>query len=274
MATRKRFIIFTTLISLTFFIFTSSTILGKYITFESKVVAETTGDKTPLKIHALKTIDVQFKESNQLFLEKRNQKIVFLTFDDGPTEHTLAILDILNKYNAPSTFFMLKGNIVKRPNVVKEVADSGHSIGCHGVSHKVNLFYKTATSPKDEMDSCSKSVAEVVGKGVELIRVPFGSFPHLTSTQKENLAKSQFILWDWNVDSMDWNIQSPDQMVSIVMKQVEKLENKEKVPVILFHDKEITVMALPKIIENLKALGYEISPLSVEVEPLQFKTKN
>lgn len=272
MQTRNRVTIFITLITLTFIIFSSSTSLAKYITFESKVEAVSTV-KLP-RTHTIKTTSIEFKDSSEkLFFKKEPSIPVYLTFDDGPTEHTPAILDILKKYEIKSTFFMLNNNIHKNPDIVKTVSENGHTVGCHGVTHKVKLFYKTNTSPKEEMVACGKSVEDVIDSKVQVIRVPFGSSPYLTSAQKSELEKSQFIMWDWNVDSHDWSMNSSDKIVQTVLQQVKKLKEKEITPVLLFHDKEITVKALPQIIEQLKKLGYDFKPITVDDTPLQFSIK-
>lgn len=272
MLTRNRVTIFITLITLTFIIFSSSTSLAKYITFESKVEAESTV-KQP-QTHITKTTSIVMKESGQKsFFDQEPKLPVFLTFDDGPTEHTIAILDILKKYEVESTFFMLNQNIHELPEVVKKVKQNGHTIGCHGVTHKVENFYKTTTSPNEEMQTCGKSIEKVMGSKVPFIRVPFGSSPYLSSEQKSELDTSQFIMWDWNVDSQDWTMSSSDEIVQSVLEQVKTLKEKEQVPVILFHDREITAKALPQIIEKLKDLGYDFKRITVEDKPLQFTIK-
>lgn len=274
MPTRKRVTIFIMLFSLTVIIFSSSTLFAKLIDFETKVQAKTS--PAFVRNHMVKSTGIQLMETVhelERFSSAKPNLPIFLTFDDGPTEFTHSILTILDHYQVQSTFFMLYGNIQKRPDIVKAVAEKGHTIGCHGVSHKVSAFYRTPTSPREEMEACSRAVEEIIGTNISLVRVPFGSSPHLTTAQKMELEQGEFIMWDWNVDSMDWKISSSEQMVQIVLKQVEKVKEKGKVPVVLFHDKEITVNALPAIIEALTELGYDFKPITHEDEPLQFKQK-
>lgn len=272
MHAKHRLTLFITLIALTSVIFTTSTTLAKYMIFESKAEAESTEDQS--SIHTIKATSIEMKTSNHMQLFNIDSKpSVFLTFDDGPTEYTAAILDILKKYDIKSTFFMLQKNIETLPDIVKSVEQDGHAIGCHGVTHKVELFYKNTTSPTEEMIECSNSIKSVIESNVQVIRVPFGSSPHLTTAQKNGLEQSKFILWDWNVDSQDWSFNSRDKVVQSVLHQVKKLKDKEQAPVILFHDKEITVKALPIIIEQLKGLGYDFKSISIHDKPLQFTLK-
>lgn len=260
---------------MTFFIFSSSTILTNVINIETSVEAKSTSSSMH-RYHAEKSSDIQVKEStttNGEFLLKKTTNPIYLTFDDGPTEYTKAILKILDSYQVQSTFFMLGTNVVKQPEIVKAVSDSGHTVGCHGVTHQLSAFYKNATSPREEMEACSRAVQDITGKAVQIVRVPFGSVPHLSKEQKAELESGQFIVWDWNVDSKDWSVDSANEMVKVVLNQVHRLKEKEITPVLLFHDKALTVDSLPAIIENLQGSGYEFLPITLEEEPLQFNLR-
>ncbi|MGG0716823.1 polysaccharide deacetylase family protein [Robertmurraya massiliosenegalensis] len=272
MTPRKRLIIFSTLFCISFFIFSSSIILGRHLTFESKVEA-TTLNKSSYRIHRKKISELQIKSDvfTKRFLKNEVTQPIYLTFDDGPTEYTNDILEILNKFEIKSTFFMLNNNILNKPEVVQAVKENSHTIGCHGVSHQVSKFYKTNLSPLDEMNTCETSVKSITGESVNIIRVPFGSFPHLTTAQKAELDKANYVMWDWNVDSNDWNNHSEKKITQSVLNQVQKLYKSGRVPVILFHDKEVTAKALPTIIESLKNLGYEFLPINEKDIPVQFQ---
>lgn len=275
MTPRKRLmIIFSTLFCITIFIFSSSIILGKHFNFEATVEANTI-NKSTYRIHTTKLSELEAKTIiAERFIDKEEPLRLYLTFDDGPTEHTGEILEILKKYDIESTFFMLNHNVLKRPEVVQNVWSNNHTIGCHGVTHQIAKFYKDSSSPLDEMNICGKSVESVIGETVNIIRVPFGSFPHLTLAQKEKLDEANLVMWDWNVDSSDWNNHNENAIIQTVLHQVEKLKNSDRVPVILFHDKEVTVRALPRIIEALKSLGYEFLPITENDVPVQFKIKS
>lgn len=272
----KRYTLFLTLVSLTFIIFLSSAFLQEVLLIEEKVEAKTiesAAEKSNIRKHSTKIINITYKEIHEF---KTTDPHLYLTFDDGPTKHTEPILDILNQNRIKSTFFMLQGNIYKFPEVVKSVKKGRHSLACHGVTHRVDQFYANDIAPVEEMDLCNEAIQKVVGEKISLIRVPFGSFPHLTLKQKTNLDGSGYIMWDWNVDSMDWGHknQSPDQLVNTVIKQVTDLKEKNIVPVILLHDTEITVKALPTMITKLSEMGYSFRAITTKDEPLQFKIKN
>lgn len=258
---------------MTFFIILSATFLSKFGSIEERVNAQT---PYLTKDHSTKSTVVKNKELILNItppIKSSDTSYVYLTFDDGPTEHTKEILTILNKYGVKSTFFMLYGNIMKHSETVKAVSNQDHSVGCHGVTHKLADFYESVASPKKEMQTCSDAVKQITGQPTTLVRVPFGSFPYLTTAQKSQLELGQFILWDWNVDSNDWNSVSVDQMESHILTQVKRLHERGSIPVILFHDKAITVDALPRIIESLQNLGYEFRAITTFDKPLQFKLK-
>lgn len=274
MFTENQLKIFISLFCLTFIIFFSSTILVEHASIGSEVQAKSTG--ASFKSHRGKSFHLLMKDAEVLTNEvvvRESKWPVFLTFDDGPTEYTTNILDILAHYQIKSTFFMLDGNIRKYPNIVKAVVNDGHSVGCHGVTHRVSHFYKTTTSPLGEMKTCRQSLTEISGEDTPLIRVPFGSYPHLTKEQKLKLDEAELIMWDWNVDSSDWELRSRNLIIETVIKQVQKMKEKGKTPVVLFHDKEITAAALPTIIVSLHHLGYEFKPITQYDEPLQFNQK-
>lgn len=274
MQSRSRLILFVTLVILSLIIFSSSTLLAGQFAFESTAEAKTIGSSNSnIKNHISKSTDIVVKKIDNQFLITDPSKLIYITFDDGPTEYTPAILQILDRYQIKSTFFMLNNNVQKHPEITKAVAASGHTIGCHGVTHKVSEFYKTLTSPRDEMATCGKTVEDVSDENVRIIRTPFGSSPHLSAAQKIELEKAQYVMWDWNVDSNDWSINASDKIVQSVLKQVEKLKGQQRASVILFHDKEVTTKALPIIIESLKAQGYIFKQITLDDNPLQFATK-
>lgn len=230
-------------------------------------------------IHSKKANEMEFllrpietKDSSQLVEgEPADRKIVYITFDDGPSKYTNDILRILNDNGATASFFLLKGNITRYPEMVKKINRFGHAIGCHGVSHRLDEFYASASTPLQEMKSCKQSLIQVDQINSNLIRVPFGSYPHLTEDQKALLDHSGFILWDWNIDSNDWQAENAGYVIDKVYSQISNIEqNTTSVPTILLHETEITVQALPKIINHLVGKGYAFKKISEETPPIAF----
>lgn len=195
-------------------------------------------------------------------------KVAYVTFDDGPTKYTEKILEILNEYDCKATFFMLADRIQKHKNMVKKVMTQGNSIGLHGVTHDVKAIYKSPSNVVSEMNQCNYALQQATGKRSNLIRVPYGSKPYMTRKYRSAIEKAGYKMWDWNVDSKDSLKQNirPILIVENVKQQVKK----QKVPVILLHEKQATVEALPKILKYLKQNGYDVIPIDGQESPRNF----
>jgi peptidoglycan/xylan/chitin deacetylase (PgdA/CDA1 family) len=206
-------------------------------------------------------------QRKELVLREKG-KIVYITFDDGPTIYTEKIMDILEQYHAKATFFMLSGKIKTYKNVVRKLIHEGHGVGLHGVSHNATKIYKSPNTVVSEMNSCNVSLQEVTGTKTNLIRVPYGSAPYMTKPYRKAVEIAGYKMWDWNVDSRDSlgeNI-SP----SIVIRNVKNQVKKQKTPVILLHERSTTVQALPEILKYLKENGYIPIPINKSQQPINF----
>ncbi len=198
-----------------------------------------------------------------LFLQhvfaKENEKVVYITFDDGPTLNTPEIVDTLESYGAKATFFVLEERIVQYPDYIKKIYHSGNSLGLHGVSHSEAIYY-TSTSPLEEMEKTNETLKSVLGKGSRLVRVPFGSSYKLTDEQAENLTDEGYIIWDWNVDPRDSVGRIiPEKVMANLRRDLLRCKS---TPVILLHDRKSTAKLLPYMLEYLQSEGYTMLPIS------------
>ena len=185
----------------------------------------------------------------------RPEMKVYLTFDDGPSEYTEEILNTLNEYEAAATFFMLEPHIRSYASLVQRMAEEGHALGSHGVTHQHNIFYKSTESMISEMDQTITAIREITGVGSPLIRVPYGSVPNVSQNQMKILAEHGYKLWDWNVDSGDWRTKDA-RYVTTTIKQVQKLREQEIAPIILLHDMKTTAAHLSDLLDYLAKRGY------------------
>ncbi|MBE4910150.1 polysaccharide deacetylase [Bacillus luteolus] len=206
-------------------------------------------------------------------LFSRDEKTIYLTFDDGPTKYTEGILNILLEKNIQATFFLLKSNIDKYPALVSRIHKDGHSIGCHGVTHDLKQFYATPDSPIDEMNQCFESISSIIDHPSNLIRVPFGSYPYMKQEHRDLLSLNGYLMWDWNVDSEDWSNSSGSFVKKNVIEQVSSLSIKNITPVVLLHDKKVTSDILSIMIDELRKQDYTFSKITEDLKPLQFKNK-
>lgn len=191
------------------------------------------------------------------------RKIAYLTFDDGPkVETTWQILDILDEYQVKATFFLQGVNMNKDEDAVRRIVGSGHAVGLHSYTHRAELFFGSPEGMLDELTRTNDALYRVAAVRTRLVRVPFGSTgttvdgvkyrmtPELYNAMNEN----GFRFWDWNVDSGDSKGSATPEKVAAAT--IEALKNRQKAAVILFHDKALTVEALPAILEYMKAENY------------------
>ncbi|MDF2947339.1 MAG: hypothetical protein K0S51_2018 [Bacillales bacterium] len=197
-------------------------------------------------------------------------KLAYLTIDDGPTKFTSKLLNILNIYQSKATFFMINGNINTYQNDVKRMVKEGHAIASHGVTHDRNKFYRSPESAVNEMVITRNTLLKVTGVNTNLMRVPYGSVPYMKQSYRVAEAKRDFIMWDWNVDSLDWKFNNASY-VSYTLSQVKKFEKSGIAPIILIHDRKATVDSLPQLLASMKKLGYTFVPLSEGIKPHQFR---
>lgn len=233
------------------------------------VTAESDGLKGKKGSYFISSIEKK-RLSPQLQNEEQEGKVIYLTFDDGPNRNTGDLIKILKAKNAHATFFLLKGNVDKYPEIVQDLVNNGNAIGCHSVSHRIDVFYANPTVAVKEMKLCQGAIYDITRLRTPLIRVPFGSYPHLTPDIKKALEKSGFIYWDWNIDSEDWTNNNPEQIIKNIKTQLKIIEKKGSTPTVLLHDKEVTVEMLPKLLDFLLKNGYKINPITSAEKPVQF----
>lgn len=212
------------------------------------------------------SIDIEKEVSNSA---SKSKKIAYITIDDGPSKYTETILNILDKYNAKGTFFLIDRNMKNHPDKVRKIVESGNSAGLHSVSHDIHKLYKDENSAKEEFDLNNKTFYDITGKYSNLIRLPYGSKPYTPKDTFDTLIKAGYKIWDWNIDTQDWKCSSSE----IVENAKIYSKNKNEI-IILIHEKKQTVEALDSLIGYLVNEGYELLPISEHQEPKNFWFKN
>lgn len=195
---------------------------------------------------------------------------IYLTFDDGPFKFSGELLSLLEKFHVKATFFMLDGNMLKYPDIVKEMVKNGHSVGMHGVTHDKTTFYASISSVIGEMKTAQKTIEFLTGLESSLIRTPYGSKPGMTAEYRQAVMIEGFEMWDWNIDSMDWYYKD-ERYVASVISQLEKLKDKKEPIVILLHERKETLTWLPMLLDYLQKNQYDFQPISETMEPVAFK---
>ena len=194
-----------------------------------------------------------------------NEKVAYITFDDGPSKYTSKILDILDENNVKGTFFMLNDNMIVFKDKVARMEKEGHGIGFHGVSHELKELYKTENSAIEEFKTCNRTFYKITGKTSRLVRIPYGSKPNMMESIYKKFIDEDFLLWDWTVDTEDWK-STEDQIVSNILYYARE---KDRI-VILLHENQKTVDCLPDIIKILRERGYSIEPITEDTKPINF----
>ena len=185
-------------------------------------------------------------ELYKAYLEKKNRKVVALTFDDGPNPTTTTqALDTLSKYGIKATFFVLGKNVAGNEEILKRMKSDGHVIGNHSWSHPV-LSKLSLDEAKKQITDTEAALTKVLGSSSKLMRPPYGA---ITDDIRNSLDLS-FIMW--NVDSLDWKSKNEASILTEIQREVKNGS------IILMHDIHAeTVNALPKVIDYLKGQGYD-----------------
>jgi len=212
----------------------------------------------------IKIKEEQSKPKAQATKETANQykgpKTAYITFDDGIVRgNTNKILDILKEKNVKATFFVLGNTIKNNQDILKRIAEEGHSIGNHSYSHKKEEVYKSSDALMNEINKTAALIKEVVGKALKLFRPPYGSNVIKEKSYQEALKDYKIVLW--NVDSNDSRVKDikAEQIFNNVVDQVKN----KRTAIILFHDtKSESIKALPWVIDYLIENGFEIKPIT------------
>lgn len=187
-----------------------------------------------------------------------NEKVIYLTFDDGPSVLTSEILDILNKYEVKGTFFLIGNQIKGQEKVVKRIHDEGHSIGLHTYTHDYQKIYSSQDRFITEMLTTQKIITELTGINTNIIRFPFGSNRKLSQNFLNSLHKHNFKVYDWNLFMSDGiNCKTPPYKL---YKEATKPVKSEEPVILLMHcdyTHKNTCIALPEVIKFYKDKGYE-----------------
>lgn len=197
--------------------------------------------------------------------EKEDRKIVYLTFDDGPSNNiTPQILDILKEYDVKATFFVIGNLAEKYPELIKRMYDEGHAIGNHTYSHNYKHVYKNTTNFIKELNTTQKVFKNILGEGYEtkLVRFPGGSFGSKRAPFREAVVNNGYAYYDWN--SLNGDAEGQNISKNRLIERFKNTSNGQKKLVVLMHDmgtKKTTVEALPEMIDHLQQNGYEFDIL-------------
>jgi peptidoglycan/xylan/chitin deacetylase (PgdA/CDA1 family) len=205
-----------------------------------------------------------FVRKNTFYLADVREKVVALTFDDGPSPvWTPKILDKLKESGVKATFFMLGEHIAKYPEIARRVVAEGHDIGNHTYSHTV-LIFSDCKHLKEEIDEGQRIIQEVTGQTTRLFRPPKA---WLWESEKALIKSLGYDIILWTLNSKDWVTFDDQYIVKYLIKNIRPGD------IILFHDsggvfsteggdRHETVLAIPTVIRKLRERGYRFVTVS------------
>lgn len=200
---------------------------------------------------------------------------VYLTFDDGPSENTAAILDILAEYDVKATFFVVGREDEESKALYQRIVDEGHTLGMHSYSNKYNIIYQSKEAFADDYNRLRDYLYEVTGTESVYYRFPGGSSNQISNVPMNDLIdflnERGTVYYDWNVSAGDAvsTACTPEEIVANVTEDVVKY----KTSVVLLHDsadKSATVEAIRPLIEALQEMDVEILPIDEDTQVIQY----
>ncbi len=199
--------------------------------------------------------------------DKNIKKVVYLTFDDGPTKNTLEILKVLKKENVKATFFVIGELSEQNSDILKQVEEEGHEICIHTYNHKKSIYTSKAEYLND-YNKAFNAVTNVLGhEPSKFMRFPGGSSTTIPDRGtlraiRNELCEDGLYYVDWNIsieDALASNI-PVDRLLTTFRKELKKTFIDPNTVIVLMHDggsNSTTPKALPSIIKYFRDNGYE-----------------
>ena len=189
-------------------------------------------------------------------LWRSNDASVHLTFDDGPhPSATPQVLELLQRYEIRATFFLVGTQVMKYPDLARQIIRSGHTVGSHSMTHR-SLFLRSRSAQQTEITAAKTIIRENVGISPQAFRPPYGHFDFFTIDASVT-AQQKIVMWD--VDSRDFSPRSPEQIASRVCRHTRPGS------IILFHDNDLTAdrsaSHLTLILDDLVERGFHFAPV-------------
>ena len=207
------------------------------------------------------------------------ENVIHLTFDDGPTDRTDEILDILKQEDIKATFFVLHNGLTATPDRLRRIVAEGHTLAFHTYSHDYKAVYASVEAYLEDAYKIYSEIKDITGVAPQIFRCPGGSRnAYNKAVADEILAEMQrrgFVCHDWNLSNEDSGENSKataSELVNFVMKYV----GSKTRGIVLMHDAKSrveTVKALPELIQRFRTLGFTFDRLLPTDQPYLFTKK-
>ena len=167
------------------------------------------------------------------FMKAHNRNPLFpanaisISFDDGPNENTLKILDILDAHDIQAAFFCIGKRIKEYPEIFQEIIERGHIVGNHTYSHSRRIGFLSSETIHEEIKKCDEIAEQTAGVKMKLFRPPFGIINPKT---RRALLRTGHEVIGWNVRPYDAITKSPEVIINRITRKIKKGD------VVLLHD--------------------------------------
>ena len=223
-----------------------------------------------------RTVVVYEKKVNQS-IQNNKEKVIYLTFDDGPGAYTSELLDILNKYNVKATFFVT-AQFKKYVPLIEREHNEGHAIAVHSLTHNWNI-YRSFESYYKDFNDMNNIINQYTGEKTKIYRFPGGGSNTISkgkslgvmSYSVTKMNELGYVYYDWNVDSEDAAGANRDKIVKNVISGI----SNRNYSVVLMHDiKRPTIDAIEEIIVYALDNGYTFDVLSTDTVTVHHPVNN
>lgn len=205
-------------------------------------------------------------------------KRVYLTFDDGPSEYTLQLLDILDTYHVKATFFVTD-IAPEYSDVITEIARRGHILGVHTFSHDYKAIYASEQAYFADFEAMQTLIQEKTGEAPVIFRFPGGSSNTVSSFNKGIMTRLTAMAGDKGLNYYDWNVTGEDVDAGATKESI--YENvmagirPHKDSLVLLHDSvSASVDAVEAILCSAEAIGCTFLPLDASAPTYHHKIAN
>ncbi len=203
----------------------------------------------------------------------RELGIVYLTFDDGPSDNTYSILSYLEQYNVKATFFVVPNRSEGCYAKLKAIAAAGHSIGVHSASHVYKDIYSSVDAYLDDFHEAWDIIYDATGIKTEIFRFPGGSVNDFNTETRDKIIQEMtrrgFRYYDWNVESGDVDGATWTDMYNSIPSDIANCYRS----IVLMHDSNSTpntVLVLGDVLHVLVSDGYKFDKINNDTRPVQF----
>lgn len=239
-----------------------------------------TDSKTPNRVEKLEFMGVTLSDTGRLRIKigtsvkvyanvVEQNKIIYLTFDDGPTrDNTLSILDKLDAKGIKATFFVQGKNVANYPDRIVATVERGHLVGCHSYSHEIDEIYSSTNAFLAEIDQYEGAMKTALGEEKfasmsKVLRFPGGTTTNSVlsySDAKEYLAavrQKNYKVYDWTALTGDAEgYSTSEEFIEYLSTTLTSSKEQNKPIIVLMHDKWSTNEELDKILDFLISEGY------------------